>query len=445
MASPTPSGPSQTDRTGPARFVRGLALDVTPLRQSRDLRYLFGGQAINLIGSQMRMITVPYLVFLITGHSSLAVGLISLVQFLPQLVTSWIGGAMADTMDRRRLLIWTQVLLLITSGALTTAAFIGTPRLWYIFIVVAVASAIGAVDNPTRRAAIPRLIAREQISNALAINQTITQLGAILGPSLGGLMLAAYGPAPALLIDTVTFGVSVVSILFMAPLPPSVEALRNQKGGFAGIKQGLAFVRDNSIIGSVFLVDINAMFFGGPRALFPALALDVFKVGSSGLGLMYATPGIGAMAAALMTGWVGRVHRQGRAVVICICVWGAAIALFGLITHLFALALFFLAVAYAADAFSAIFRSTILQLAVPDRLRGRLSAIHFLSVGTGPQLGNVESGVVGQLAGPEIAVVSGGVAAAVGAIVIARAIPVLMRYDVYHELEEVTESAVPAG
>lgn len=414
-----------------------MTIDITPLRRSRDLRFLFGGQAINLIGSQIRMVTIPYLVFIITDHSSLAVGLISLVQFLPQLVTTWIGGTLADTVDRRGLLIWTQILLLLTSGMLTAAAFVGRPQLWYLFAVVAVAAAIGAVDAPARRAAIPRLTARDQISNALSINQIITQMGAIIGPALGGVLLARFGVAPALLIDTVTFLVSVLSLFFMAPMPPSADAVRNQKRGFAGVKEGLVFVKDNPIIGSVFLVDINAMFFGGPRALFPALALDVFKVGQQGLGLLYAAPGVGALAAALMTGWIGRVHRQGRAVVILVCVWGMAIALFGLITHLFWLALIFLAVAYAADAFSAIFRSTILQLAVPDRLRGRLSAIHFLSVGTGPQLGNVESGVVAQITTPEISVVSGGFAAMIGAVIIAACIPILMTHDVYAEPPEI--------
>ncbi len=444
MTSQSAPGPRLPRRARLTQGVRGLALDITPLRQSRDLRFLFGGQAINVIGSQMRMLTVPYLVFIIT-NSSLAVGLISLAQFIPQLITSWIGGALADTMDRRRLLLWTQVLLLFTSAAFTTAAFIGTPKLWYLFMLVACASGIGAVDNPTRRAALPRLVGREQMANALAINQIITQLGGILGPSLGGLILAKFGPAPALLVDTVTFGVSVVSLLFIAPLPPSEEAKRSQTSGLAGIKQGLVFLKDTPIIGSIFLVDINAMFFGGPRALFPQLALDVFKVGQSGLGLLYATPGAGAMAAALMTGWVGRVHRQGRGVVICVCVWGAAITLFGLMTHMFWLALVFLAIAYAADAFSAIFRSTIVQLAVPDHLRGRLSAIHFLSVGTGPQLGNVESGVVAQVISPEVAVVSGGIAAAVGAVAIAAAIPVLLHYDVYSEPEVVAESPATVG
>jgi MFS family permease len=439
-SQPPSSDQEPVGRTGATRWLRGLALDITPLRQSHDLRYLFGGQAINLIGSQMRMVAIPYLVFLITGHSSLAVGLISMVQFLPQLITSWIGGALADTTDRRRMLIFTQVLLTITSAMLTVAAFIGTPRLWYLFIIVGCASAIGAVDAPARRAAIPRLVSRDQIANSMALNQIITQLGGILGPSLAGLILASLGVAPALLIDTLTFLVSLASLMFMAPLPPSEAAVHNQKRGFAAIKEGLVFLKDTPIIGSIFLVDCNAMFFGGPRALFPALALDVFKVGEQGLGFMYAAPGVGAMVAALMSGWIGRVRRQGRAVVIAVCVWGAAITIFGLITHLFWLALVFLALAYAADATSAIFRSTIIQLAVPDRLRGRLSAIHFLAVGTGPQLGNVESGVVAQIAGPEFAVVSGGIAAAVGALIIGAAIPVLMHYDVYKEPEVLSEA-----
>lgn len=324
---------------------------------------------------------------------------------------------------------------MITSAILTLATFLGTPPLWFIFAIVAVASAINAIDNPARRAAIARMVRRDQIVNALALNQTISQLGAVAGPSLAGIVLAAFGVAPAFLINTITFFISLCSVACLTPIP-APEASGSSGSWLASVTEGLAFVWRRPVIGSTFLIDINAMFFGGPRALFPALALDVFHVGRAGLGLLYATPGAGVLAAVLMSGWVGKVRHQGRAIVICVIIWGLAIASFGLMSRFFLLALLVLAIAFAADATGAIFRSTILQLAVPDRLRGRLSAIHFLAVGTGPQLGNVESGAVAQLAGTEFSVVSGGIAAAIGAVIIALAIPAYVRHDVRDEEPE---------
>jgi predicted MFS family arabinose efflux permease len=285
------------------------------------------------------------------------------------------------------------------------------------------------------------MVRREQIVNALALNQTISQLGAVVGPSLAGVVLAAFGIAPAFLINSITFFLSVCSVVCLAPIP--APAASGPRGPWLkSVTEGLTFVWRHPVIGSTFLVDINAMFFGGPRALFPALALDVLRVGQTGLGLLYAAPGAGALVAVLMSGWVGRVRHQGRAIIICAIIWGLAIGIFGLMRHFFLLALLVLAIAFAADATCAIFRSTILQLAVPDRLRGRLSAIHFLAVGTGPQLGNVESGVVAQLAGTEFSVVSGGIAAAIGAVVIALAIPAYIKHDVRDEEPElVAESS----
>ena len=410
------------------RVLRGAAMDITPLRESRDFSLLFSGQLVNLIGSQVRMVTVPYLVFILTRHSSFAVGMVSLAQFVPALFMSIVGGQLADILDRRQVLIYTQVCLAVTSGMLTAAAFIGTPRLWYIFVVVAIASAIGAIDQPTRRAVVPRLVARNQIANALAINQAMMQISVVIGPSLAGVVLATLGIGPALLIDTLTFLVALATLLFMTPLPP-LDIGIERKRGLAAIGEGLSFIKERPPVFSTFLIDLNATFFGGPRALFPALALDVFRVGQTGLGVLYAAPGAGALTASLLTGWISRVRYQGRAVVIAVCVWGAAITAFGLVTRWFWLALILIAIAYGADAISAIFRATILQLAVPDRLRGRLSAIHFLVVSSGPQLGNVESGTLAELTTPQIAVASGGILSAIGAVIIGLAIPAFMRYD----------------
>jgi MFS family permease len=410
------------------RGLHGMALDITPLRGSRDFRFLFFGQGINLIGSQVRIVTLPYQVFLIT-HSSLAVGLLSLVQFFPLLVTSFIGGALADAMDRRRLLLVTQALLAITSGLLALGSFIGRPSLGYLLGVAAVASAISAIDAPTRRAVIPRLVGREQIAQAISLNQALNQLGNALGPAVAGLILAGIGIGSAYLFDAITFLISILTLLCMAPMPPLLDTRQAQRRGLSAIREGLGFLRDKPVLLSTFIIDIDATFFGVPRALFPALATQVFKAGPTGLGLLYAAPGAGALVGALLTGWVSRMRRQGRAVIIAVCVWGAAIAGFGLMTHYFPLALLCLAVAGAADMYSAVFRGTILQSSVPDRLQGRLSAVHFMVVNSGPRLGDFEASVVAALSSLEFSVVSGGVAAFVGAIAIALAIPSFGRYD----------------
>ena len=430
---PHPSSTRQDRATRVKNTFRGLWLDTTPLQESRDFRYLFAGQAINLIGSQVRIVTVPYLVYVMT-RSNLMVGLLSLAQFGPAIFCSFAGGALADVMDRRRLLLITQVVLMIASGMLTAAAFVGRPQLWYIFAIQMVAAGVNAVDNPTRRAAIPRLVRREQVANALAANQIMMQLGTVLGPTIAGIVLATLGVGPALLIDTVTFGAAIASLLVMMPMPP-LEDGSNRKRGFAAIIESMSFLKGKAVVQSTFYIDLNATFFGFPRALFPALALTVFKVGPRGLGLLYAAPGVGALIGAMLSGWVGRIRRQGRATVIAVCVFGVAITAFGLLSHHFWLALVMLAIAYAADQYSAIFRSTILQLAVPDRLRGRLSAFHNLVVSSGPQLGNFESGLVASLTTTEFSVVAGGLISVLGAIAIGLAIPAFMRYDALAEPE----------
>jgi MFS family permease len=433
-SNPSSGGPVRPRAGGIARGLRGLAIDTTVLRQSRDFRLLFAGQAINLIGGQIRMVAVPYLVFLIT-RSSLMVGVLSLVQFVPAVFFGVAGGTVADMVDRRRLLLITQALLAATSLCLAAAALARSPSLWLIFILVGIAAGIQAVDQPTRRAAIPRLVGRAQIVNAMAFNQITNQLGNVVGPAVAGLILARIGIGPALFINTVTFCLSFVTLLGIAPLPPATGAMA-PKGGIAATFEGLSFLKGQPVILSTFLVDLNATFFGGPKALFPALATEVFKTGPVGLGLLYSAPGAGAFLGALMTGWVNRVRHQGRAVLISVCIWASAITAFGLMTHLFWLALVFLAIAGAADMFSAIFRSTILQLAVPDRLRGRLSGIHFMVVSSGPRLGDFEAGSVAALAGSEFSIVSGGLAALIGTIAIAFAIPAFARYDAHEMVEE---------
>lgn len=409
------------------RALRRFALDFTPLRQSPDWRLLFVGQGIMSFGEQIRVVAIPYLVFLIT-HSSFAVGLASLAQFAPTIALSLFGGTLADRMERRRLLIITQAALTAAVVLLAAVTLGGRPPLWVIFVLAPLAAGIQAVENPARRAVLPRLVGREQVPNALALEQLTWSLASVLGPILGGLMIARFGVAVALVANAITLLIALAALFPVAPLP--IEAGDTPvKSGFAAIVEGVTFLKGKPAILSTFLIDLNAMIFGFPSALMPALATQVFKVGPAGLGLLYAAPGAGALLGALFTGWVGRVRRQGRAVIIAVCIWGAALIAFGLITRVFWLALLTLAIAGAADMFSAVFRSTILQLGVPDYLRGRLSAVHFLVVTSGPRLGDMEAGSVAALWGTQVSVVSGGIGSVIGAVALAIAIPAFWRYD----------------
>ena len=416
---------------GKTRRLNGLrrfAIDVTPLRASRDFRLLFGGQIIGVIGNQVRVVAIPYLVFLMT-RSSLMVGLVSLAQFAPTLFLALAGGALADTIDRKRLLVISEILLVITAAMLAIPTLRGNPPLWYIFVIVTISAGIQAVDSPIRSAVIPRLVGREQVANAMAISQVTWQLGAVAGPAIAGLIIARFNIGVALMLTMLTWLISLVLLIPVTPMPPETFGTRPNKTGIAAIVEGLSFLKTKPAIATTFWIDINAMVFGMPTALFPALATQVFGVGPAGLGLLYAAPGAGALIGALVTGWVGHVRYQGRAVIIAVCIWGAAIAAFGVATHAFWLGLLMLAIAGAADMYSAVFRGTILQLGVPDRLRGRLTSVHFLVVTSGPRFGDMEAGTVAAIAGTQFSVVSGGLASIIGALIIAFAIPAFTHYD----------------
>jgi MFS family permease len=386
---------------------------------------LLGGQSITLIGNQISMVAVPYQVFLIT-HSSLAVGLLSLLTFVPLMVMYLLGGTLADMMDRRKLLLVTQSLLAITALLLALGAVNGHPPLWYIFAVAMCTAGIQAVDNPTRRASIPRLISRDQIANALSLNQILSQLGQIAGPALGGLLLAKFGFTAAYGVNVVTYLIAIGAVALMSALPPEEGGFRNP---ITAMGEGFAFLKDKPVLLSNFVVDVNGQIFGLPKALFPALATNVFKNGAAGLGLLYAAPGAGALLGAFFTGWIGKVRRQGRCVVILVAIWGVAIAIFGLMTHHFGLALLMLAIAGAADMFSAVTRNTILQLVIPDRLRGRLSSVSMMTTTGGPRLGDFEAGAVAQLTSPQVSIVSGGVLTVAGCVAVAFLIPSYWRWD----------------
>ena len=402
----------------PPRPARRLFIDLTPLRRSRDFRFLILGELVSVLGTQLTTVAVPYQVYRLT-HSSLDVGLVSLAQLFPLIAGSLLGGSVVDAMDRRRLLMVAQVLPALCSAGLAVNADLGT-ALWPLFVLPAASAGFSPLDSAGRSAIIPNLVRRPELSTANAMFQSLFQFGLVVGPAVAGLLLAGAGVRFVYWMDAASFGAALLGAFMMSPQPPTGTA--GHRAGLRSIVEGLRFVRGRQAIQGAYLIDINAMVFGMPRALFPALASGLFGGGASTLGLLYAAPGAGALLGALTTGWVSRIQRQGLAVIVAVIAWGAAITCFGLV-HWLPAALALLAVAGCADVISAVFRSTIIQLAVPDALRGRLSGLQIAVVTGGPRIGDLESGAVATGFGDTFSVVSGGLACIAGALVLARLLP----------------------
>lgn len=420
--------------------MAGLLVDITPLRRSRDFRLLFFGQLVSFLGSQLTIVAVPYQVFKLTG-SSLAVGLVSLAQLGPLIVGSLVGGAVADSRDRRRLLLLMLGLLAIAGVPLALNASHGLGSLWPIVVFSSLAAGLSGFERPARSAALPSLVAQEQLVSAYALWQVLIQVGQVVGPAIAGLLLGTVGLATVYWIDVVTFLVAMAMIVGIRPLPPVGGGT---KAGVGSIVEGLRFLVGRQALQGVFLADIVAMVFGMPRALFPALGTEVYGGGAATVGLLYAAPGAGALIGALFTGWVDRVRRQGLAVVFAVAAWGLAIAAFGLSPWL-ALGMVFLALAGAADVISAVFRNTILQTSTPDALRGRLSATQIAVVTGGPRLGDLESGVVASLTSAQVSVVTGGLACVAGIALVAWRLPEFTRYTLDDAVGSGTDETAGAG
>lgn len=404
--------------------MRRILLDIAPLRLDRDYRWLWAGQAVSGIGNQVTRLALPYQVYVISG-STLAIAALTLFQLVPILVFSLGAGSVADAVDRRRLLIVTQIGLMACSAVLVWLALIPAPPLIALFVVAFAAAGLGSIDQPARSSAVPRLVPPERLPAAIALGQLNFQIASVLGPAIAGIVIATLGLPAAYGLDVLTFAASFVALVAIAPLRPLVTAARP---GLAAIREGLRFALSRRVILSTFVIDLDAMIFGMPTSLFPVLALDVFHAGPTGLGLLGAAPAVGALLGALLSGWVSSVRRVGQAVIVAVAIWGVAIALFGFSTFSFALALVFLAIAGAADVLSAVFRSTIVQLAAPDELRGRVSSIHILVVTSGPRLGDIEAAAAAAVIGAQASVISGGILCVIGVAVVARLFPELGRH-----------------
>ena len=397
-----------------------LLIDLEPLRTYRQFRLLWTGFLIRTIGNQLTVVAVPFEVYKLT-HSSLDVGLVSLAQIGPLLVGSLLGGTVVDAFERRTLLIFTQVLLASTSLGLALNSGYARPALWPIFLCSAFAAGYQGVDSPASTALVVSVVGRDGIVGANALWQALFSTGQIAGPAIAGLLLARISINFVYWIDVAAYGASLIAVLRMAR-PPAIAREGPRELGFKAMLGGVRYLKGHHPLQGIFLGDLIAMTLGMPRALFPALGLGRFHGGAGAVGLLYAAPGVGALAGALLTGWVRNVAHQGRAVVWAIVGWGVAITLFGLSPWLWP-ALVLLGFAGASDVFSAVFRGSILQLETPSDLLGRMQAVQIAVVTGGPRVGDLEHGVVAAIAGPVTAVVSGGVACVAGVMVMARLLP----------------------
>ena len=338
-----------------------------------------------------------------------------------------VGGALADRMDRRRLLLLDQIALVAIASLLCAAALAGEPHVLALYALGGLLAGFGALQNVARSAIVPNLVAREDMPAALAINFGLFQLTMVFGPGLGGLLIAAGGVESAYAVDALSCFAMVAALGGLGPqLPLGAGAGRAPIGRSIG--EGLRFVRRSPALLGSFVIDLSAMTFGMPRALFPVLAVSVYGAGAAGTGLLFASVSAGAAIAALTTGWLGAARRLGRITIVAVCVWGVAIAAAGLVGSLWPAAAL-LAVAGAADSVSAVCRSVINQTVTPDAMRGRMSSVFSLVVTSGPRLGDVEAGVVAGLTSVRTSVVSGGLACVACAGLVAAAFPALVAYD----------------
>lgn len=410
-------------KTARGSRLRRLAIDTRPLAMPA-FRRLWLGQGVSFVGFQVTAVAVPVQVYDMTG-SSFWVGVLGFVNLVPLIVFGLWGGAVADHMDRRRLLFLSSCIMWAATLLLLAQALLGIGSLALIMAVVAVQATGFAVASPTRSAIIPRLIDRPLVPAANTLTFTASQFGMLAGPLFAGLLLARWNYAAAYALDAVLFSVVLYAALRLPPIPPLGDVTGSP--GLRSVIDGLRYLATQPVLLMSFVVDIIAMAVAMPRALFPEVA-DTRFGGEAAVGWLFAAIAIGAFLGGLMSGWIGRVHRQGVALVASIVVWGLAVAAAGLSGRLW-LAVLLLAVGGAADLVSAVFRQSMLQTYAPDEMRGRLQGVFTVVVAGGPRLGDVRAGATASLAGATASWVGGGLACAVLVVIAALAVPALLRYD----------------
>ena len=415
-------GGAAVEEPVPSEARRGWALDTTPLRNPH-VRRLFWGVAATTLGQQMTLVAVPFQVYELTG-SSLLVGVTSIVALVPLVVFGLLGGAIADAMDRRTLLLITSTGAAVTSALLALQALLpGGGNLAVLWLLTACVSGFAAVNQPTRSAVIPALVGPSGIAAANALSMTVRQTGVIVGPLLAGVLIGTGDLFLTYTVDALGFLVATTLLRGLPSLSPGVVVGRLRIGAAVrGVAEGFAFLRTQPVLLMTFVVDIIAMTFAWPQAVFPELSQTRFAGSANSLGWLFAGISIGALAMGLSSGWVSRVDRQGAVVLGAIFAWGLAIIGFGVAPALW-LAVACLAVAGAADMVSAVLRTSMLQIAAPERMRGRMQGVFIVVVAGGPRLGDLRAGALATATSVTVAMVSGGVVIVVAMVLVALVVP----------------------
>jgi MFS family permease len=414
-------------------------MDVSPLRASRDFRLLFAAGTIFYLGAMVSYVAIPFQIYRLTG-SNFAVGAIGLVELVPLVVFGLYGGALADHVDRRRLLIWTGVGQGVLTCVLAGNAFRDDPSIWVIFVIAGLLTATSALQRPSREALMPRTVRHDQITAANALTSLGMQIGVLVGPAIGGLLVAYVGIGWCFVVDVV--GLALASALYyaMRPYPHTVETT---PPSLRSIGEGMRYALGRKDLLGTYLVDIAAMLLAMPVVLFPALAQDVFEHPQL-LGLLYTAETVGALVATGLSGWTGHVHHHGRAIVVAAACYGLCIGLAGLAPSIW-LCLVFFALAGAADMISGIFRGTVWNQTIPEHMRGRLAGIEMLSYSLGPLGGQIRAGVVADLWTVRGSIASGGFACVAGVVVTAAALRDFWGYDARTDEHAVVERRLRAG
>jgi MFS family permease len=382
----------------------------------RDFRLLWIGQIISVMGSQMQAAAINWHIYLLT-NSALALGMVGACRAVPIILCSLMGGVVADVVDRRRLMMATQTLMLVSSATLALVTFSGLTRVWPIFLLTAISSAAWAFDTPARQSLLPMLVPARDFQNAVSLSMLMFQIGLITGPPLAGFLLASHSPGLVYAVNAASFVAIIVGLgLMHASGKPEKGESEAPRISLQALIEGLRFVWRTPIIVQTMTLDFVATFFASANQLLPIYAKDILNVGARGYGFMAAAPAAGAIVAGLIMARFGALKKQGVTVIVSVAFFGTATIAFG-VSRAFWFSLLMLAAIGAADTVSTILRQTIRQLVTPNHLRGRMTSINMIFFMGGPQLGEVEAGTLAALIGAPLSVVTGGAACVIAAVI----------------------------
>jgi MFS family permease len=410
-----------------AKIIIKMALHIPPALQNRRFLFLWSGLLISIAGSQMQLTALFWHIRTLTGNPDpLALGGIGLARILPVIVFSFLSGPVADAFNRRTILFVTQTLLTLIALALAVLTFLDHIQLWHIYALTALQAAVVAFDLPARQAMVPNLVPSQDLPNAFSMTSIASNVGSVLGPMLAGVVIASLGQGYTYFFNAVSFLAVIAALVAIG----TVAQERHSSAGvnLTAARDGFRFIFSRPMILSTMFLDFIATFFASANTMMPIVARDILKIGEVGYGFLSAAQPVGSVLAALIVSQVHSLRRQGPVIIWAVVAFGAATVIFGL-AHFFVLAILALILMGAADAVSTIIRNTIRQLQTPDHIRGRMTAVNQIFFQGGPQLGEVEAGVVAQLFGVPFCLISGGIGCIVGMLIVLSKWPQLRNYD----------------